>query len=64
MKPKKNAKAKFSVTSSDRCIWLNDLRGKSIEIHMVPKQAIATGKALVEIGESAENGKSQNRLIS
>jgi len=65
MKPKKNEKPRFCITSSDRCVWLNDLRGKPFsEIHMTPEQAITIGKTLIATGICAENGKSQDYPIA
>ncbi len=56
-------KAYFSITVADRCIWLNDLRGKIVAIHMTKSQAKKVGKELMEAGEKADYGKGQNVLI-
>ncbi len=57
-------KAYFSVQSADRCIWLNDLRGKAGKtIHLTKSQAKKVGKELMEAGEKADYGKGQNVLI-
>ncbi len=53
----------FSVEMVDRCIWLHDLRGKTVTIHMTKRQASKVGKALMDAGEKADYGKGQNRLI-
>ncbi len=47
----------------DRCIYLNDLRGKKISIHLTKSQAMKVGKALMEAGQKADYGKGQNTLI-
>lgn len=64
MKPKKNEKAGFSISSSDKCIWLNDLRGKAVEIHMTPEQATTIGRILIDTGMNATNGRDQSYLIA
>lgn len=54
----------FSVTFSDRCIWLNDLRGKRVKtIHLTKSQAKKVGEVLTEVSEKADYGKGQNYLI-
>ena len=53
----------FGVQMVDRCIYLNDLRGKLKSIHFTKGQAIRVGKALMDAGEKADYGKGQNLLI-
>ena len=41
---------KLEVTRADDCIWLRDSLGdQSVEIHMVPSQALEVGRKLVEV---------------
>ena len=57
-------KSYFSGEMVDRCIYLNDLRGKTISsIHMTKNQATKVGKALMYAGQHANYGKGQNELI-
>jgi hypothetical protein len=64
MKLKKNEKAKFNISSSDRCVWLNDLRGKPVEIHMTPEQATTIGRILIDTSMNAANGRDQSYPIA
>ena len=56
-------KSYFSVEMVDRCIYLNDLRGRKMFIHMTKNQATKVGKALMDAGKKADYGKGQNELI-
>jgi len=47
----------------DRCIYLNDLRGKLRSFHLTKDQAIKVGKALMIAGKKADYGKAQNQLL-
>ena len=53
----------FSVKMVDRCIYLNDLRGKLRSVHFTKGQAIRVGKTLMDAGQKADYGKGQNTLI-
>ena len=54
----------FMIKSKDKCVWLIDLREEPIEIHMTTDQAMTIGKALADVGFSAEQGKDQEWPIS
>ena len=56
-------KKNFGVQSVDRCIYLNDLRGKGVSLHLTKGQALKIGKILMDVGRKADYGKGQNTLI-
>ena len=59
----KEKKVYFSVTSSDRCIYLTDLRGRKQSIHLTKSQAIKVGDKLMKVGAAADYGKGQEVLV-